>query len=46
MGQKIQEQRLALHAFRLKFYHPILQKELCVECTMPADITKVIQQGS
>ena len=39
-------QRLALRAFRLKFYHPILQKELCVECTMPADITKVIQQGS
>lgn len=36
--------RLALHAYKLTFYHPILQKELCVKCEVPTDIAKVIQQ--
>lgn len=30
--------RLALHAYKMKFYHPILQKELEVTCPLPKDM--------
>lgn len=35
--------RLALHASSLTFYHPLLNKELCVQCEVPADIKCLIK---
>lgn len=30
--------RLALHAWKLHFYHPLLNKTICVNCSLPEDM--------
>lgn len=34
--------RLALHAFRVKLYHPLLQKELTIDCPIPDDMRRLL----
>lgn len=34
--------RLALHAFRVLLYHPLLQKDICIECCLPEDMKKLL----
>lgn len=36
--------RLALHAFCVRFYHPILQKNICVQCSLPNDMSQLLQK--
>lgn len=35
--------RLALHAYRMCFYHPLLEKELIVECPLPKDMKNLLR---
>ena len=35
--------RVALHATRLQFVHPVSQERLAVECALPADLRSLIQ---
>lgn len=37
-----QIRRLALHAASLTLYHPLLQKEIKIECPLPADMKKLL----
>ena len=38
--------RQALHCHSLVFYHPFLEKELRIECSLPDDFNQVLQQLS
>lgn len=35
--------RLALHAFEVKLFHPLLQEELCINCELPDDMKKLLK---
>lgn len=37
--------RLALHAYRLTWVHPITQKEIVISCDLPEDMKKVIKKA-
>lgn len=34
--------RLALHAYRVRFVHPLLQQSLCIDCPLPKDIKSLL----
>lgn len=36
--------RCALHAWRVQLYHPILQKQIEVECEMPIDMLNIVKK--
>lgn len=36
--------RCALHAWRVQLYHPILQKQIEIECEMPIDMLRIVKK--